>query len=91
MSCGTITRLLAILSTIYIYLYGDGNSGFGTNVGDNISGNPSFSTAMGAEALKNITSAQAVSGYGYQALLNLTTGNNNDYYYIIVRSNGGEN
>jgi hypothetical protein len=56
---------------------GNGNSGFGTNVGDNAMGNPSFSTAMGAEALKNITSAQAVSGYGYQALLALTTGNNN--------------
>jgi stage V sporulation protein SpoVS len=56
---------------------GDGNSGFGTNVGDNVMGNPSFSTAMGTEALKNITTALAVSGYGYQSLFALTTGKNN--------------
>lgn len=64
--------------TVFPYLTtGDGNSGFGTNVGANVMGNPSFSTAMGSEALKNITTAQAVSGFGYQALFAVTTGKNN--------------
>lgn len=64
--------------TVFPFLTtGDGNSGFGTNVGNNAMGNPSFATAMGAETLKNITSAQAVSGFGYRTLLAVTTGKNN--------------
>ena len=65
------TNALQFLTT------GDGNAAFGINAMSNASGNPSFSSAFGTEALKNIANSVGNSGFGYQSFLNVTTGENN--------------
>lgn len=62
---------------------GNDNTAFGSNVA--MTGNPSYTSGFGSEAIKNII-ATNVDAFGYQALTNLLSGGNNTAFGSLAGS-----